>query len=91
MDMEKYRGLFIDESREHLQQLSNILISHEPTQTAKQPNAGEGFIDAVFRHVHSIKGMAASMGYEPIVHLAHRLEDVVGAHRKKKWQARRSI
>ena len=35
----------------------------------------------MFRHAHSVKGMAASMGLEPIAELAHRVEDLVDSVR----------
>lgn len=75
MDVSKYRALFIEESREHLAEMSRLLVELE-TASTRGP-----LIDEVFRHAHSIKSMAATMGYEPIATLAHRLEDVVGAHR----------
>ena len=75
MDVNKYRALFIDESREHVAEMSRLLVELE---TAKERGP---IIDEIFRHAHSIKSMAASMGYEPIATLAHRLEDVVGAVR----------
>ena len=75
MDVAKYRALFIEDAREHLGELSRLLVQAE--------KAGEpgGIIQEVFRHVHSIKGMAATMGYDPIAVLAHRLEDVVSERR----------
>ena len=72
--MSKYRALFIEQSREHLEELSRALAA----DTLKP-----GAIDEIFRHVHSIKGMAASMGYDPIATLAHRFEDVVGERRTR--------
>jgi two-component system chemotaxis sensor kinase CheA len=69
MDMSKYRRLFIDESRGHLENLSRILA----TDTTA--------IDEIFRHVHSVKGMAASMAYTAIAELSHVFEDVVGARK----------
>jgi two-component system chemotaxis sensor kinase CheA len=38
-------------------------------------------VDALFRHAHSVKGMAASMGYEPTAGLGHRLEDLLAIFR----------
>ncbi|MBC7792565.1 MAG: Hpt domain-containing protein, partial [Clostridia bacterium] len=67
--MSKYRRLFIDESRGHFESLSRILVS------------GSSDIDEIFRHVHSVKGMAASMAYTAIADLAHKFEDVVGARK----------
>ncbi len=72
--MSKYRALFIEQSREHLEALSRALAAESP---------GSGAVDEIFRHVHSIKGMAASMGYDPIARLAHRFEDVVGDRRAR--------
>ena len=76
MDVSKYRALFIEEGREHLAEMSRLLVELE-SATDRGPR-----IDDVFRHAHSIKGMAASMGYDPIATLAHRFEDVVGVHRQ---------
>ena len=42
---------------------------------------GAGAVDSMFRHAHSVKGMASSMGFEPIAMLAHRVEDLVDAVR----------
>src|SRR5688572_3983393 len=74
MDMTKYRALFIEESREHLQAASAVVVKLEQEQSP-------GLVDELFRHVHSVKGMAASMGYEPIATLAHRMEDVIAPRR----------
>lgn len=76
MDVNKYRALFIEESREHVAEMSRLLVELESS------NDRGPLIDEVFRHAHSIKSMAASMGYDPIATLAHRLEDVIGLHRK---------
>ncbi|MEM6533597.1 MAG: chemotaxis protein CheA [Myxococcota bacterium] len=72
--MNKYRALFIEESREHLSQLATLLVSLEKSGAS---------IDECFRHIHSVKGMAASMGYDPIAILAHRFEDVVEVYRRR--------
>ncbi|MEM6731066.1 MAG: chemotaxis protein CheA, partial [Myxococcota bacterium] len=73
--MDKYRALFIEESREHLSELSRLLSTIE-----KDPEP-RATVDECFRHIHSVKGMAASMGYDPIANLAHRLEDVIDVYR----------
>jgi two-component system, chemotaxis family, sensor kinase CheA len=78
VDVAKYKALFIEQSREHLTELSRLLVAIEG-HTDPAP-----IIDDIFRHVHSIKGMSASMGYEPIVTLAHRIEDVAGVYRRDK-------
>jgi two-component system chemotaxis sensor kinase CheA len=67
--MAKYRVVFLEEASEHLEDMSRALLDLE-----REPARGEA-IDLVFRMAHSIKGMAASLGYDPITEVAHRLED----------------
>ena len=69
MDLAKYRAIFIEESTEHFAEISQALLELE-----KDPARVES-IDVVFRMAHSIKGMAASLGYDSITELAHKLED----------------
>jgi len=71
MDMSQYRDLFLSESREHLQGLGHLILELE-----KSPGDQEN-INALFREAHSLKGMASSMGYDPIAELAHRMEDLL--------------
>ncbi|MEB2345839.1 MAG: Hpt domain-containing protein [Deltaproteobacteria bacterium] len=80
MDPAKYRALFLEEATEHLAEMSRALLELE-----KDPRAREA-IDLVFRMVHSLKGMGASLGYEAVSELSHRLEDRLGA-----WRARGGI
>lgn len=74
--MTKYRGIFIEESTEHLAEFSAALLELE-----KDPSSGDA-IDRVFRMAHSIKGMAASLEYDSITEIAHRLEDRMQVHRE---------
>jgi len=69
VDLAKYRAIFIEESTEHFAEISRALLELE-----KDPAHVES-IDVVFRMAHSIKGMAASLGYDSITELAHKLED----------------
>ena len=69
MDMAKYRVVFLEEASEHLEDMSRALLDLE-----REPKHRDA-IDLVFRMAHSIKGMAASLGYDPITELAHKLED----------------
>ncbi|HEY8494364.1 MAG TPA: Hpt domain-containing protein [Myxococcota bacterium] len=80
MDPVKYRNLFLEEATEHLAEMSRALLALE-----KDPGDREA-IDVVFRMVHSLKGMGASLGYDAVSELAHRLEDRLGA-----WRARGGI
>ncbi|MBI3185408.1 MAG: chemotaxis protein CheA [Myxococcales bacterium] len=74
VDMSKYLSLFVTEATEHLESLGRDLVELEKT-------GGTASIDSMFRHAHSVKGMAASMGFEVAATLAHRVEDLVDAVR----------
>lgn len=69
MDLEKYRNLFLEEGSEHLAEMSRALLTLE-----KDP-ASEEALEVIFRMAHSIKSMAASLGYDSISEVSHRLED----------------
>jgi chemotaxis protein histidine kinase CheA len=75
LDLAKYRAIFVEDAGEHLAEISRALLALE-----KQP-ASAPEIDAIFRMAHSIKGMSASLGYDSISEIAHRLEDRMQAHR----------
>jgi chemotaxis protein histidine kinase CheA len=76
MDMAKYRQVFIEESTEHLAEMSSALLGLE-----KNLANGEA-IDLVFRMAHSIKGMAASLDYDSVTRVSHGLEDRMQEIRK---------
>jgi two-component system chemotaxis sensor kinase CheA len=76
MDMSKYRDLFLSETEEHLRHMSQLTMALE-----QEPSNRDG-IDALFREAHSIKGMAASMGFDATAGLAHHLEDLLDGFRK---------
>ncbi|HEY4745593.1 MAG TPA: chemotaxis protein CheA [Desulfuromonadaceae bacterium] len=70
MDMSQYRDLFVSEARGHVAAFNDLLVRCE--------SGGEpGDMDELFRHAHSLKGMAASMQFVPIADLAHRMEDLL--------------
>lgn len=69
MDMAKYRQVFIEESAEHLAEMSSALLKLEKNLADSEA------IDLIFRMAHSIKGMAASLEYDSITQVSHGLED----------------
>ena len=77
MDTSKYKALYLQETGEHLSGIEQGLLALE-----KNPGDTKT-IDDLFRHYHSIKGMSASMGYEPIQKLSHRQEDLLDKVRLK--------
>ncbi|WP_242392076.1 chemotaxis protein CheA [Anaeromyxobacter oryzisoli] len=80
MDLQKYLSLFVAEAGEHLAGYGRDLVQLE--QAARDGGAVQGTIDSLFRHAHSVKGMAASMQLEGIGALAHKAEDLVDVFRK---------
>jgi two-component system chemotaxis sensor kinase CheA len=74
--MSQYLDLFVNETREHLQKMGELLASPEPVLTDRAT------IDALFRSAHSVKGMSASMEFHAIADLAHTLEDLMDRVRK---------
>lgn len=69
--MEELIQVFLEESREILQQLEDDLLELE-----KNPEEPE-LIKRIFRAAHTIKGSAGLTGLDTISTLAHRLEDVL--------------
>ena len=77
MDMSQYKDLFISEATEHVRSMNENIVSLEKNADDREK------IDSLFRLAHSIKGMAASMGYDAIAQLAHSMEDLMERVRKK--------
>ncbi len=73
MDVKKYLALFLTESRERLAGMEKVLVALDRAPGAPP----QGAVDEFFRAAHSIKGMAASMGYTHTANLAHALEDLM--------------
>ncbi|MBI4745636.1 MAG: Hpt domain-containing protein, partial [Deltaproteobacteria bacterium] len=74
--MSKYKSMFLTEAREHLGNMNQVVLALE-----KDPG-DKGNIDSLFRSAHSVKGMAASMGYNDIAELSHKMEDMMDTFRK---------
>lgn len=84
MDMSRYLGLFISEATDHLESLGRDLVELEREGSSSA-------VDSMFRHAHSVKGMASSMGFEPIAIVAHRVEDLVDAVRQDRGRLDRDL
>jgi two-component system chemotaxis sensor kinase CheA len=76
MDLSQYAELFLAESREHVSACNHLLLDWERTPTSPEPVGG------IFRAVHTVKGMAATMGYARVADLAHRMENLLDRLRK---------
>ncbi|USK76543.1 chemotaxis protein CheA [Peribacillus frigoritolerans] len=75
MDMNQYLEVFIEESKEHLQTCSEQLLVLE-----KNPE-DLSVVNEIFRSAHTLKGMSATMGYEDLANLTHKMENVLDAIR----------
>ena len=71
MNLAKYAALFESESREQLSMINEQLLALERAPAATEP------VSAIFRAVHSMKGMSATMGYAAVTALAHELESLL--------------
>ncbi|MDV4149734.1 chemotaxis protein CheA [Clostridium sp. AL.422] len=85
MDVSQYMAMFLEESMENLQTLNEALLDLE-----QEPN-NIGKLNEIFRVAHTIKGMAATMGYGNIAVLTHRMEDVLSEFREGKLKVTRNV
>jgi two-component system, chemotaxis family, sensor kinase CheA len=70
MDTAQYLPMFLAEAREHLQELNLAVVRIEETPDDRET------VDEIFRIAHSFKGMSATMGFEGVAAVTHRMEDV---------------
>ena len=70
MDVSQYLEIFIDETAEHIQSLSDNIMALE-----NEPEDHD-VINEIFRAAHSLKGMAGTMGFKRMQHLTHDMENV---------------
>ncbi len=75
MDPNRYAALFAAESRDHLQQCNAHVLAWEQAPHSLEP------VQGLFRSVHTLKGMAATMGFARLAGLAHDLESLLAAVR----------
>mgnify|MGYP000281517508 CR=1 FL=1 len=73
MDASRYAEMFLTEARDHLTAINQALIDLEqaPNDGAREP------VDAIFRAVHTVKGMSGVMGYNTVGSLSHAMESLL--------------
>jgi len=94
VDAAQYADLFLTESREHLSAINLALLDIErvlaPGEGAT-PDAADadgratvvaGAVGSLFRAVHTIKGMSATLGYAPVAALSHEMEALLDRLRR---------
>ncbi len=70
MDVSQYLEIFLDETKEHLQNLNTQILNLE-----SDPSNSDT-VNEIFRAAHSLKGMAGTMGYKRMQTLTHDMENV---------------
>jgi two-component system, chemotaxis family, sensor kinase CheA len=76
VDKTQYAELFLTESREHVSAMNHQLLQLERGTGGAEP------VSAIFRAVHTIKGMSATMGYTAVAELSHELETLLDRVRR---------
>ncbi|MDI6711928.1 MAG: chemotaxis protein CheA [Anaerosomatales bacterium] len=76
-DMSAYKEVFLSESADYLQSITDGLLALEADPHDLEP------VETVFRGAHSLKGMAAAMGYERTADLTHKMESLMDTVRKR--------
>lgn len=71
MDMNQYLEIFIDESKEHLQMMNEILLVLE------NDSNNMAHLNEIFRVAHTIKGMSGTMGFNKVADLTHKMENLL--------------
>ena len=76
-DLSQYIDLFKEEATEILQTLNDQLLALERDPAEKT------VIEELFRAAHSLKGMAATMGFDDMAQLTHKMENLMEKVRKE--------
>lgn len=74
---DNYREMYVSEALEHVEIMNKALLKLE-----ENPDLREN-LDLIFRSAHTLKGMAATMGYEQTKDLCKNIENVFDKIRKK--------
>jgi two-component system chemotaxis sensor kinase CheA len=85
MDMNQYLDMFIEEAKEHLQAINSNLLQLENDPENIQ------IVNEIFRSAHTLKGMAATMGFEDMASLTHEAENVLDLLRNNKLKLNSDI
>jgi two-component system, chemotaxis family, sensor kinase CheA len=78
LDNDQYRQLFIEEAKEHVENLTKCLLTLE-----KEPQNKE-VVNTLFRSAHTLKGSSGMMGFKDFQELTHDMEDIFDGMRKGK-------
>lgn len=85
MDTSQYMSMFLEESMDNLQTLNEALLQLE------QNSEDVDKLNEIFRVAHTIKGMAATMGFNKMAELTHKMEDVLSNFRDGKLNVTQKV
>lgn len=85
LDFDQYIDIFLDESKDHLQNLNESILRLE-----ESPDNLD-IVNEIFRIAHTLKGMAGTMGFEIITKLTHKLENILDGVRSHKFDLNRDM
>ena len=85
MDTSQYMNMFLEESMDNLQTLNEALLELE-----QNPDNMDK-LNEIFRVAHTIKGMAATMGFTDVAELTHKMEDVLSEFRDGKLSVTQEV
>ncbi|NLW22304.1 MAG: chemotaxis protein CheA [Tissierellia bacterium] len=75
--MDQYMNLFVEEAKEHLQNMNDALLELE------RDTSNISLIDEIFRIAHTLKGMSGTMGFSNMANLTHEMENVLQGIKNK--------
>jgi two-component system chemotaxis sensor kinase CheA len=79
--MSAYKDVFLSESADYIQAITEGLLALESDPNDLEP------VETVFRGAHSLKGMAAAMGYVRTQELTHKMESLMDTVRSRRQVA----
>ena len=88
MDLLSFYSQFRDETAENLRTYAQGLLALE---SLDDDDGRRAQIDAVFRAIHTVKGSARLLGFEPIGKVAHTCEHILGAVRDGRRELDRAL
>ena len=85
LDFDQYIDIFLDESKDHLQNLNESILRLE-----ESPDNLD-IVNEIFRIAHTLKGMAGTMGFEVVTKLTHKLENILDGVRSRRFELNRDM
>ncbi len=77
-DMDVYLSVFLEEARENVQNLNDSLLSLENDKENLE------ILNEIFRIMHTLKGMAGTLGFDELAKMCHSMENTLDNIRNEK-------